>query len=316
MSSFKKIDYSLRPAKHAERKMLAEIFRKVRPFAPTEEYTYIGFGSVWFSDFILFHRALGVKKMISLEKSSGSKGRIDANRPFEIKVVYQRANVALPGLDWSTRHFIWLDYDCPINTEILSDIRIVAGRCRSGTLFAVSTQVNAAGAYEDAKQDSSVSAVTRFRTEFGRKRVPADLHTEQLSSWRFAKLSRSMLRSEAEDALVSRSRDSEPLQFKVVCEIEYSDDAKMTTLVGMFVSPDDEAKFDECGFGSLDFVNGGSRVVRIDMPKLTTREIRAIEQQLPMEDHTRLELGHIPPSDARKFARIYRYFPNFSVVEG
>ena len=49
--SFERIDYSLRPAKHAERRMLCDVFRRLKPFGPVEDYVYVGFGSVWFSDF-------------------------------------------------------------------------------------------------------------------------------------------------------------------------------------------------------------------------------------------------------------------------
>ena len=62
VDSFRRIDYSLRPAKHAERRMLCDVFRRLTHFQPVETYCYVGFGSVWFSDFVLFHRALGVSE--------------------------------------------------------------------------------------------------------------------------------------------------------------------------------------------------------------------------------------------------------------
>jgi hypothetical protein len=43
-SSFKKINYALRPGKHAARRMLCEIFGSVHPFQPVDEYVYVGFG--------------------------------------------------------------------------------------------------------------------------------------------------------------------------------------------------------------------------------------------------------------------------------
>src|ERR1700712_3390037 len=67
--SFKKIDYRLRPAKHAERVMLCDLFRRMR-FSPPETYQYVGFGSVAFIDFRLVHRTLGIRQMISIEETS------------------------------------------------------------------------------------------------------------------------------------------------------------------------------------------------------------------------------------------------------
>ena len=88
--SFKRIDYSLRPAKHAERRMLCDIFRRLRPFGRVENYVYVGFGSIWFSDFMLMHRSLGIKDMISIEHSIESRDRIEDNKPFRIPVDYRK----------------------------------------------------------------------------------------------------------------------------------------------------------------------------------------------------------------------------------
>jgi hypothetical protein len=100
-ASFRRIDYSLRPAKHAERRMLCDIFRRLRPFGRIEDYVYVGFGSVWFSDFALFHRALGIKRMISIEQAETARDRIEANKPFQIPVIYNQSTNVLPTLDWS-----------------------------------------------------------------------------------------------------------------------------------------------------------------------------------------------------------------------
>lgn len=314
-SSFRKIDYSLRPAKYAERKMLAEIFRRLWPFSPVEEYIYVGFGSVWFSDFILFHRALGVRVMISFEKAGGAKARIECNKPFDIDVRYKEASAALPGLDWASKHFIWLDYDCRLSTDVLADARIIANNAVSGTVIAVSVQCNFADEYDQYLQDNSISATDRFVTTFGHQRVGQDLDPSHLTSWKFAALSRKMIMSEVADALSTRNSEEIKMEFNVISEIEYSDDAKMTTIVGIFVAPQDAATYEQCHFEGLKFSAAPNSAVRIEIPKLTKREIASIEQQLPLDDLMELELGSIPPADARNFAKMYRYFPNFSVVE-
>src|SRR5713226_44985 len=105
-SSFKKINYALRPAKHAARRMLCEVFGRVHPFQPVDQYVYVGFGSVWFQDFILFHRNLGVRDMISIERDAAARERIEANKPFRtVTVHYRKASQVLPGLDWR-RHYL------------------------------------------------------------------------------------------------------------------------------------------------------------------------------------------------------------------
>ena len=72
--SYRSIDYSLRPGKYAERRMLSEALRKLHPFAAVDSYRYIGMGSIWFTDFAHFHRTLGITDMVSLEREAQHKG--------------------------------------------------------------------------------------------------------------------------------------------------------------------------------------------------------------------------------------------------
>jgi len=316
--SFTRIDYSLRPAKHAERRMLAEIFRKLRPFQPVEDYTYIGLGSLWFSDFILFHRMLGIRRMVSIEREVGSMERIKANRPFRsIKLDFRDSSVVLPELQWDSPYFVWLDYDDPLKMDILLDLQTVATRAKSGTALAVTVQCQRAPDAEAADADASgPSALDRFRDRFGRERVPEGISGEDLYGWRFAELSGRMLRSELEAALAVRNGESDdPITIKPICDIEYEDGAKMRTVVGVFVSEADNDKFVDCEFERLDFVGTPGGSLRIRVPVLTMREIRQLEQRLPRSAEGEMKVGSIPPSHARRFADLYRYFPNFAVLE-
>ncbi len=66
--SYMQINYSLRPAKSVERKMLCEAIKRLAVFDKIESYKYVGFGSAYFSDFSLIHRSLGIEDMLSIEK--------------------------------------------------------------------------------------------------------------------------------------------------------------------------------------------------------------------------------------------------------
>lgn len=318
-SSFRKIDYSLRPAKYAERKMIVDVLRRLTPFQAVEDYCYIGFGSVWFSDFILFHRMLGINKMISIEQAEGARARFEENRPFNINIEFGNSSTVLPRLDWSERVIAWLDYDDPLEPEMLQDVRSIANRARSGSVLAVSIQCVKAPSLIDYQQDvdeGKMTAIERFRQTFGRERVPDDARDDDLAGWPYGTLSRKMLTSEIELALAERNLSSNTnLTFKAICEIEYQDDARMCTIVGAFVEDDEIDRLEACAFQRLDFMPANQRPIRIEMPKLTIRELRKIEQQLPKPAERELDLGSIPPSDAEKFSRMYRYLPNFAVME-
>jgi hypothetical protein len=319
--SFKKIDYSLRPAKHAERRMMCDIFRRLKPFGPVEDYVYVGFGSVWFADFSLFHRALGIRDMLSIEQKESAKDRIEENKPFRIQVDYRKSKDVLPGLDWAKKQFFWLDYDDPLSPDILLDIQTVSRRASSGTVLAASVQCSQAVQVAEAKQDEapgSPSALARFVDLFGRDRVKADTDEIALYGWPFGALSRTIILSEIEAALAARNSagTGASMLFHKICEIEYADDARMTTIVGIFYSADDSARLDACNFKSLDFLQGTSETIRITVPKLTAREFKRLESQVPLRPGEELSLGTVPVSEGRHFAALYRYLPNFAVLEG
>ena len=62
-----KINYSVRPKKNIERKIFCEAIRAMSYFGRLDEYRYIGFGSYFFQDFMLFHKEFSINDCISLE---------------------------------------------------------------------------------------------------------------------------------------------------------------------------------------------------------------------------------------------------------
>lgn len=318
MSSFRKINYSLRPAKHAERKMMGELFRRLAAFAPLEDYRYVGLGSVWFADFSLYHKALGIADMVSIERATGSKARFEANRPFNIQMKFMPTTNALPELDWTKRSIVWLDYDGVLSTDILLDARLVGGSCRSGTILAISVNCGRAEEVNAAEEDpSGPAALDRFRVTFGRERVANDVADDDLLGRRFAKLSRDIILAEIEEAVAKRNgQGGQKSFFAPIASFSYKDDAPMTTIVGVLCDEPERENFDKCHFGELDFLKEGNELIDIQVPKLTIKELRYLENQLPLADGHALQLdGDIPQRDANAFAKLYRYLPNFATLE-
>jgi hypothetical protein len=320
-ASFRRIDYSLRPAKYAERKMLCEIFRNLHPFQRIEDYIYVGFGSVWFADFSLFHKALGIKDMVSIEREIAHEKRVLANTPFQISVDFRESRVAIPDLDWERRQLLWLDYDDPLSLDMVLDTAAVATRAIDGTVLSISINCMKAPELAEAQSEKiedphAIDAVERLTEKFGRSRISSKISDEDLTGWAYGDLIRTILINEIESALNTRNSSNPDLnmKFKLICEFEYEDGAKMTTLVGIFY--EDAEKIDQCGFENLDFMNKGSTKVRIPLPKLTVREFKQLEKQLPIKNGQALDFGEIPANDGQSFAEMYRYLPNYAVIEG
>ena len=77
--SYEQVNYTIRPAKCVERKMMCEAFSRLSVFGSLKTYRYIGFGSTYFTDFTLFHRALDMNNMVSIEKDEEKAARFDFN---------------------------------------------------------------------------------------------------------------------------------------------------------------------------------------------------------------------------------------------
>lgn len=316
-ASYRKIDYSLRPAKHTERKMLIEIFRRLAAFEALESYAYSGMGSVWFSDFVLVHRVLGIRSMTSMEWQKGPIERIASNVPLgAIRLIHKDTSQAIPMLDWDRRQIVWLDYDGLVSPSVLLDVDAVVGRVRSGSVLAISVQCNQADEIDAAASGQGADALTLFKDKFGSSAV-GEIDEDDLRGWGFGSTSRRLItqRLEARIAEINLSKSgAEKLKYTTICHIEYADDARMTTLVVLFYTESETEAFERCNFSVLDFLAAGP-VIRIEMPNLTLLEMRHLQSQLPMADIQMIDYKHMPRQDALKYAKLYRYLPNFSVLE-
>src|SRR5688572_12025690 len=81
--SFKRVHYELRPAKQVERRMIIDALRLMSLSGfPIDDYQYTGMGSIFFVDFILFHKFLGISDMVNAEHSA-IPNRVTFNQPYD-----------------------------------------------------------------------------------------------------------------------------------------------------------------------------------------------------------------------------------------
>ena len=324
VASYRSIDYSIRPAKHAERRMLGEAFRRLSKFAAVESYQYVGMGSVWFSDFTHFHRSLGISRMISIEREKNHKERFEFNKPFGgVDLRFGATSAELPKIDWSFRTIAWLDYDDPLALSMLADIRTIAVKACSGSVLIVSIQCESRPTVIDTEDDEigkqrPVHDIDELKAVYGAGHVSSAANELDLRGWRLAKLIRSMILSEITEALSAINISRPPqqhIEFRQIMAFDYEDGAKMMTIGGVFVDKDQSAIFASCGFDELDFYRSGIESVRLDVPILTPKEMRDLETRLPLTPGTTIQPGCMPQSDASAYGRLYRYLPSFASFE-
>lgn len=90
----------------------------------------------------------------------------------------------------------------------------------------------------------------------------------------------------------------------------------MLTMGGIIHNNQDYTAIQRCAFERLDFYRGhNTEPFLIGVPKLTHREIRHLDAQLPIEDATEINASGIPESQLKDYLRMYRYFPNYAEID-
>lgn len=305
------IDYRIRPAKHVERRMLAELLRCLNPFGRLESYRYIGFGAIYFSDFILFHRALGITNMLSMERDAAQEARFLFNVPYScIELDFRDSNAVLPSIqDWEVRTIAWLDYTDKINGSILADITCFLSHACPGSVLLVSVNCKA-----DQLEEGPLE---RLLERVGKDRVPKDLTDAQVVGQNLRLVSKRLIDNAIRDALETRNgmrKQGTRLQYRQLVNFHYADGVRMLTVGGILVDEGQPDIYQACGFGRLDFLKTGDEAYEIEVPLLTVKEKKHLDGLLPSRGQT-LAFPQIPKDEITRYEKIYRYFPSFVDAE-
>ncbi len=322
LPSFRAFDYRVRPNKSAERRMLGDVFRRLAFLQPVENYRYIGFGSTTFTDFVLFHKTLNIKDMISIEKREEYKDRFEFNKPFScIDIKYGESNDVLPELAWDKPSIVWLDYDGVLTDAVLRDISIVSAKALSGSLLIITVNANQ---YKQPKnkgyEEVEKELLERFKKQIGYEALPASIKATNLQGdVNMAKTCQNIILDTINENLRDRNGllgAEESLEFRLLFNVIYSDNAQMLTVGGIIFNSSHAELLTKCEFEKLDYVSkNDGELYDIKIPVITPRERHYLNQRLPhgtKDDAIKIGLRQNEISD---FARLYRYAPTYAEVE-
>lgn len=311
--SFEKIDWSVRPAKNIERKMIGELLRRLHVFRPVEDYLYVGLGSTFFSDFVLFHKTFGIREMVSIEKETTRRGRIDFNKPFAcIRVEYGETTDVLPRVDWNRAAVVWLDYDNKIDARKLDDVVYLSHNLASSSVIIITLPTHP----DDFPTGQPPNLERRLHLIRGavKGRVPESLRPRDTAD--LPEAFRRIVSTAIREALAVRNAarsGSEKVEYRQMMNFRYRDGAPMVTFGGIFLNPADSGRFERARLGELQFYRPeGKPYYRLSPPTLTFKERRRLDEQLPGTSAT---CPDVPGEDLRQYARLYRYFPWFVEAE-
>lgn len=306
-----KVDYSLRPSKTAERRMIAAALARLDLSEAIRDYRYVGMGSIFFRDFLLFHRMLGIEDMISIEGEGAAETRARFNLPLAcIELMMGRTADALPRIGFGDKpHIVWLDYESRVDPGVLADIESVAVRAKPGSILIAT--VNADSVREAEEREEWLNDLGEDRPEPANPRGRKD----------FALLSYRVLSQCIDTALRDRNAgepEERRVEFRQAFHFVYADGPQMLTVGGGLIGGDDREPWDSSRIEELDFVRTGEEQFPLKVPPLTRREALHLLRAAPAppgDIEGAAKQAGIPLTDARRFATAYRYVPRFVEAE-
>ena len=310
--SFEKVDYTVRPAKNIERKMFAEMFARLRVVQPLEDYAYVGLGSTFFSDFVLFHKLLGINRMVSIEKLTDHSDRIMFNKPYRcIEVEFGETTDALPRLDWSRPAIVWLDYDDDLDRRKLEDLVYLAQNLSSSSFLLV-TLPSFPKSFQAGDPPVLRNRLDVMQSVLG-DRVPDSLQSSDTGN--LPEAQRRIANAVIAEALVSRNAgvtESARINYRQTLYFRYADSTDMVTFGGLFLTRADSRRVNRSRLRDLPFYRPNEVHYHLNPPKLTVKERHCLDKQLPGSG---AECPGVPDDFVREYAGLYRYFPYFVEAE-
>jgi hypothetical protein len=310
MGSFDKVNYSIRPNKTIERALAFEGVRLLQAHTNLENVIYVGFGSVWFTDYLIAHKSLGIRDMISMEGDAIGFSRAKFNKPFgTCNVMHGFSGVILPRLLRSKAlkarpWLVWLDYDYGLTFEMVEEIRLCIENLPADSVFLIT--VSGKGKLYGPPEERPAL----LRRLLG-KVVPRDLTEEDVDEGlphTLADLTLAAMNSMA-------NASGRPGGFKSAFRMIYTDTSTMITVGGILPA--------RGAVGAVERLLEGDWPAfveeEIEAPHLTIREAAVLQSELPMDGRmTRKmvrDLGFdLSLPQIRSFQKYYRYYPAFAQI--
>ncbi|KTR41663.1 hypothetical protein NS263_04080 [Curtobacterium oceanosedimentum] len=297
-----KLDYRHRPAKNIERHIIVDACRAMfdaLSISPRDAQ-YVGMGAYEFIDFQLFHRALGVDRMVSIERKDVTRHKF--NRPFAtVDILHGQIGDLIRGgkIDLQRPTILWLDYVERLSAKIVADVQDAVRRLSGPSMLIVTVS-----ARNDDKVDGSAE---RLIDRVGRDWVQIDEGDDEAARGKgLVESQRLALTAAINDSM--NERLTSDTTWKQVLNVSYADGVTMQTLAGMVLSADHGDPPADQMFRGRDYFTPGRSPLDLRVPVITSRERAHLDRQLPRHDGP-LDAGDtgLDPADLDSYQRVYRW---------
>jgi len=302
--SYSKVSYDLRPAKQVERRMLIDALQRLAIAGfDIHGYQYTGFGSIYFVDFIMFRKFLGLTKLLTVEHDARIAKRVRFNQPYkDIEVALRSVGDVIPTLSGDLRHLLWLDYDDIIARSHLEDLIQAGTNLSVGSIILVTLDI------EHPSGETPVEWRNHFVAEaeefLGRSSRPRDFEASKLAAVNAAILQRALKRG-----LAGRQAEFIPL-FNFV----YADGHQMLTAGGMIGTEHERNRILASSLPRACYYRPDlSRPpYRIAIPRVTRKERLYLDSAMPCSGRWTPRAFELAREEVLAYRDIYRFFPAYA----
>jgi len=321
--SFEDINYMLRPKKQIERKIIIEILQELKKEIQLSEYLYIGFGSIYYYDFILFHKMLKMNNLFSIDDKS-TKKRFTFNRPYDFISFENKVSTNfLSEYDWKQNTVLWLDYEGKLKDIVLSDLKIITKNCNKKDVLIITLNAYCEKYWTKREQ---------ARKDFYRKFGTYISHEYRDRKYYTPKNFPLLLQDVIMNYLMTMS-EYRDIGFYKLFSFRYQDTAPMLTIGGIFDYNDELWNKD---WGNR-FISTKEEINNINVPILTycekfyldshieelKQKIGEIENEIGEGDSSLMEekmtekINEVLPFELRSFydlksyVEYYKYYPQY-----
>ncbi len=301
-----KVPYDLRPAKQVERRMLVDAFLHLTQAGfPIREYQYTGFGSLYFVDFVLFHKLLGVRKMLTVEHDKTLENRVRFNRPYDcIDIVINSATEVIPTLSRDFRHILWLDYDFPVCRDALTDIGLSVRLLPCGSILIITFDV------EPPAKDSDEPQATQkyFEDEAGDL-----LGVRTIMDFIKSNIPKTSVKI-IQNAIIDGMAGRRGVSFSPLFHFLYADTHKMVTVGGMICNETEKHQLKRIDMDSAFYLRTNLSLdpYKIIVPPFTRKERHIIDSAMPCALGWQPTEFSLPEETISVYREIYRFLPSYA----
>lgn len=276
---------------------------------PVRNYRYLGMGNVFFWDYILFHKLLGIKHLTSVELDVDITQRVNFNRPFGLVNVQMKSiGSALEELSEADRHLVWMDYDQKLSTDMLADAAQAGTRLGHESICIITVDVEPPLLDHVKKEQMYVELTKYYREMAGRlwdhKWTENDFAPVKL----YARISE-LLTKAIESGCVGQKKSLIP-----IFHFLYRDgDHQMMTIGGMFGAKSQKLRIKNSELGDAVYYRDNfAKPYVIRVPRFTRRERYLLDQAMPRNPRWSPNEFETNEPELESYSEIYRFLPAYA----